>query len=115
MKVEIRQVDVVSITKIAFILYSILGLIIGVIYVFVAMMLGSFLDYAAQEDIGLMKVAATGFGVLLIPLLALFYGCVGAIAGLLFGLFYNVTARAIGGVGLTVSTDEACLTRTSIE
>ncbi len=115
MKIEIRQVDVISITKIAFILYSILGLVIGFIYVFLAMMLGSFLDYAAQEDIGLLRVAATGFGLLLIPLLALFYGCVGAIAGLLFGLFYNVIARAIGGVGLTVSTDEAPVSGTSTE
>ena len=115
MQVEIRQVDVISITKISFILYSILGLIIGVVYVFVALMLGSFLDYAGQEEMGLMKVAATGLGVLLIPLLALLYGCIGAIGGLLFGLFYNLVARGVGGIGMTVSVDETVAAKTSTE
>jgi len=116
MQVEIKQVDVISITKICFVLYAILGLVIGVIYVFMALLLGSFLDYAvAQEDIGLLRVAATGFGFLLVPLLALFYGCVGAIGGLFFGLFYNVISKAIGGIRLVASGDDACFPKTSIE
>jgi hypothetical protein len=116
MQVEIKQVDVISITKILFVLYAILGLIIGVIYVFMALMLGSFLDYAsAEEDLGLLRIAASGFGLLLVPLLALFYGCIGAIGGLLFGLFYNVISKAIGGIRLVVSGDDACSPETSIE
>ena len=116
MQIEIRHVDVLSITKICFVLYSILGLIIGVIYVFMALVLGSFLNYAsAQEDLGLFRVAATGLGFLLVPLLALFYGCIGAVAGLLFGVFYNLVSKAIGGVKLVASGDDVCLVRTSTE
>jgi ABC-type multidrug transport system fused ATPase/permease subunit len=116
MQVEIKHVDILSITKICFVLYAILGLIIGVIYVFIALVLGSFLDYAsAQGDLGLFRVAATGFGFLLVPLLALFYGCVGAIGGLFFGLFYNVISKAIGGIRVVASGDDACLSDTSIK
>jgi hypothetical protein len=116
MEIEIKHVDVASVTKICFVLYSILGLIIGVMYVFMALVLGSALNYASgQNDLGLLRVAATGFGFLLVPLLALFYGCVGAIAGLLFGLFYNLISKAIGGVRLVVSGDEVLTARTSIE
>jgi len=116
MKIEIKHVDVASIAKICFVLYSILGLIIGVMYVFMALVLGGALNYAsAQDDLGLLRVAATGFGFLLVPLLALFYGCIGAIAGLLFGLFYNLVSKAIGGVRLVVSGEEVLTARTSIE
>jgi hypothetical protein len=116
MEIEIKRVDIASITKICFVLYSILGLIIGVIYVFMALVLGSALDYAAApDDLGLLRVAATGVGLLLVPLLALFYGCIGAIAGMLFGIFYNLVARAIGGVKLSVSGNEVLPASTSIE
>ena len=116
MQVEIKHVDIVSVTKICFVLYAILGLIIGVIYVFMALLLGGLLDYAsAQEDMGLLRVAATGFGFLLVPLLALFYGCVGAVGGLLFGLFYNVVSKAIGGIRVVASGDDACISSNSIE
>jgi hypothetical protein len=81
-----------------------------------ALVLGSVLDYAsAQEDLGLLRVAATGFGFLLVPLFAFFYGCMGAIAGLIFGLFYNLVSRAIGGVKLTVSGDGVVSAGTSTE
>ena len=39
------------------------------------------------------------------PLLALVYGCIGAVAGLIVSAVYNLIAKVIGGVKLTLSGD----------
>jgi hypothetical protein len=99
MEVEIKHLDVGSVVKIAFVLYAILGLIIGIVYLIVAVVFSGFLDlgYGARDS-WLLRTAATGFGILLVPLLALLYGFLGAIGGLIFSLLYNVISRTVGGV-----------------
>jgi hypothetical protein len=100
---EIKSFDVGSVVKIAFIIYAALGLIVGVVYVIVAFALAGLMEYAGGlGDTGVMRLAATGLGIFLIPVVALLYGCAGALAGLVVALIYNLVAKAVGGVRMTV-------------
>jgi hypothetical protein len=103
MQYEIKRFDVASVVKISFVICAILGIVIGLVYVFIALAIGSLAAYG--EVLGenpLLRIAATGFGILLVPVFALFYGCIGAMAGLIFALVYNLIAKALGGVKLTL-------------
>jgi hypothetical protein len=99
MEVEIKRLDVGSVVKVAFVLYLVIGIVVGVIYMLMAVVLGGFLNYGyGPHEAWMGRTIATGLGVLMIPFLALLYGCLGAIGGLIFGLLYNVIAKTIGGV-----------------
>ena len=106
MRVEIKRVDVGSLVKICFVVYAILGLIVGLVYVIVALAASSLLDLAgATEGTALLRIAATGAGILLVPLFALFYGIVGALAGLIGGVVYNLVSKALGGLRLSLEVE----------
>ena len=103
MHVEIKRLDVASVVRICFVMYAILGVVVGLVYVVFALLFSSFMDLTgAFEDSPLFRVAATGVGMLLVPLFALIYGLIGALAGLIGGVVYNLVAKALGGVKLTM-------------
>ena len=103
MQVEIKRLDIVSVVKVCFVLYAVIGVIAGLVYAIVALVLGSFLDHSQVfEGSRLMPLAATGLGILMIPLLALIYGCLGALGGLIFAVVYNLISRAVGGVKVSL-------------
>jgi hypothetical protein len=106
MHVEIKHVDITSVVKVCFVIYAILGMVIGLVYVLIALIFTSLLDFgSAFEGSGLLRIAATGIGILLVPLFALFYGLIGALAGLIGAAVYNLVAKALGGVKLTLEAD----------
>jgi hypothetical protein len=106
MRVEIKRIDVASLVKICFVIYAILGMIVGFVYVVFALVFSSFLDLAgASEGTALLKVAATGAGILLVPLFALFYGIFGSLAGLVGAVVYNLVSKALGGLRLTLEAE----------
>jgi len=101
MEVEIKGLDVGSVVKVAFVLYLVIGLVVGVIYLIVSLVLGGLLGYGSgygPEQAWFGRTVAAGLGVLMIPVMALLYGFIGAVGGLIFALLYNVIARTIGGV-----------------
>jgi hypothetical protein len=104
MHVEIKRLDVASVVKISFVIYTVVGIMVGIVYVLVALVFGSLMNLGGvPEGSGLLRLAATGFGVLLIPLFALFYGCIGAVGGAVLALVYNAIAKTLGGVRITLT------------
>jgi hypothetical protein len=104
MQVEIRHLDIGSVTKVCFVLYAMLGVVIGIVYLVAALVLSSLMDYGdALENARLLRVAATGLGILLIPLLGLLYGCLGALIGLVFAAIYNLVSKTMGGIKLSLT------------
>jgi hypothetical protein len=103
--VEISRLDLVSLFKVAFLLYATLGLVAGLFYgliIMVAGQIGSFLGEDELPGLGYL----TGFvGVLAIPVLALIYGIMGSVVVVVGGALYNLAARLVGGVKFDVSTD----------
>jgi hypothetical protein len=107
MRAEIRHIDVGSVVKVCFVIYAVLGLIVGVVYAFVAVLFGSLLNLdGALGGSNVLRFAASGLGILLIPVFVLFYGCLGAVAGAIVAAVYNLIARAFGGVRITLKGEE---------
>ena len=99
MEVEIKHLDVGSVVKVAFVLYVVIGIVVGLVYLVMTVMLGGLFNLGyGPHDAWMGRTVATGLGILMVPFLALLYGCLGAIGGLVFALLYNAIARTIGGV-----------------
>jgi hypothetical protein len=99
MEVEIKRLDVGSVVKVTFILYAVLGLVIGIIYMLATVIFSGLFGarYGMHDPLG-SRALAMGLGVLMVPLMALLYGLLGALGGLIVALLYNVISKAIGGV-----------------
>jgi len=95
---RITRVSPVSVAKVAFVLYAIIGLIGGLFFAAFSL-LGAAIG-AAQHDASPLFGALFGVGaVLFFPIL---YGCLGALVGLIMSAFYNLVAGFVGGIELTL-------------
>lgn len=97
MRKVVRRIGVLSIGKIAGLLYASLGLIIGA-FVALASTVGGLAGLAQGES----RFIGMFFGVGAIVLFPCFYGLVGALMGMLMAALYNLVAGMIGGVELEV-------------
>ena len=97
MRKVVRRIGVVSVGKIAGLLYAAIGLLIGAIVAFLST-LGGLAGLAQGEGafIGMF------FGVGAIILFPVFYGTIGALMGMLVSALYNLVAGLIGGIELEV-------------
>lgn len=94
----IEQVDVWSLCKVAFILYATLGLIAGMFYGFVFLVLGRLGNFLGDADIPGIGYLTGVVGILAVPALAVLYGIVGSLIVAIGGVLYNLAARWVGGV-----------------
>jgi hypothetical protein len=96
--VRITRIGPISVAKLAFVLYALIGLIIRCI-IATASLLGATLG-AANGDHSALFGAIFGVGaVILMPLM---YGIFGALGAMLSAALYNLTAGVVGGVELTL-------------
>ncbi|MDQ2871955.1 MAG: hypothetical protein M3R35_02370 [Candidatus Eremiobacteraeota bacterium] len=93
---RLRRVNVIQLALVAGVIYGIIGLIIGLIWMpFTAMM-------AAAMPMGRGLMAGPGF--LAIILFPIFYFIGGFIAGLIFAALYNLVAGWTGGIEVTLDS-----------
>ena len=90
----IKRIGPMSLAKITGTLYAIVGLILGAIFSFVALV-GAF-SAGLSEEAGFPAV----FGVAAIILLPLVYGGLGFVATLIAAWLYNLLAGVVGGIEL---------------
>ena len=103
MKAEIKHIDILTAVKICFFIYALIGLVVGLIVMFFMVAASGFADYGPSMGYwGISRWARAGMGVLMVPLFAVVYGCLGAIGALIVTLVYNVTAGVIGGIKVTL-------------
>ena len=96
----VREIGVLSLGKVAGVIYACLGLIVGVIVALVSL-LGGFAGMAREGG------AAAGFLAIILGagavfILPVFYGVLGALIGMLVAVIYNVAARVVGGLEITI-------------
>jgi hypothetical protein len=96
----IREIGVLSLGKVAGIVYACIGLIVGMVVALVSV-LGGFAGLAGNGG------TAAGFlamflGVGAVFILPIFYGVLGSLVGMLVGVIYNVAARLVGGIEITI-------------
>lgn len=101
---RIRNVDPLSLAKIQGVLGLIFGLIIGGILALLSLALAGVASQSGAPggtQGGALAVFAA-FGIFSIVLYPLFYGVGGFLAGLIGALVYNLCAKVVGGVEITV-------------
>ncbi len=102
-KVEISRFDLMSLFKVAFLLYATLGLVAGLFYGLVIMVVGQLGSFLGGEDFPGLRYLSGMVGVVAIPALAIMYGILGSVVVMIGGALYNVAARLVGGVKMDVA------------
>jgi hypothetical protein len=95
---ELQQIGSVSAAKVLGVFYGAIGLVAGAIaacIVLVGAAMGNGFEHSSTLFSGIFGVGA----VVLFPLL---YGGLGALGGLIFCALYNVIARLVGGIQVTL-------------
>ena len=104
---ELKRIDVWTCTKIAFFLYGILGLLFGLLYALILAMVGSVLGPLSGGELGSLGGLFTGaLGIFIAIFLALFYAVIGAITTAILAWLYNLFAKSIGGVKITLEEEK---------
>ncbi|MDH4222733.1 MAG: DUF3566 domain-containing protein [candidate division Zixibacteria bacterium] len=99
MNLELKKIDVWSCVKISFILYGLLGLIIGIFYAIFFSLLGGMFNAFGMREFGSLSGLFTGvFGIFMAFFMAIFYAVIGSIFTAILVWFYNVVAVTTGGI-----------------
>lgn len=107
MKYEIRRFDLLSVFKVCFLIYLIVGLVIGLFYSMILMTILGALSPMVQDemlqDIG--KVGSVGL-ILLAFFIAVVVSVVWSILTVIAAAVYNVLAGSLGGIRLELESPE---------
>src|SRR5215207_1918696 len=99
-KVQIRRMGVFSCAKIYSITLAAMGLIIGIIYGLIFMVVGGAMMAGGGRDSGAAGASSLVIGLVMMIAIPVFYGIIGFVGGLIGGLVYNVAAGVVGGLEL---------------
>jgi hypothetical protein len=101
----VKRIDLWSLCKMAFVLYATLGFVCGLFYGAIIAFIGSFGAMWGEHMPGIGRLSGV-IGIIAVPIIAVGYGCLGAIVMTIAGGLYNVAARFVGGVTLTVDVQD---------
>jgi hypothetical protein len=101
----VRRIGAVSVAKMAGALYAIGGLLAGLMFSLVSLIIPAFIP---EGQLG-APLFAIVFGVGAVVILPLLYGLVGFIMALIAALLYNALAGLIGGVQLELENEPPSL------
>jgi hypothetical protein len=99
-KVQIRRMGVFSCAKIYSITLAAMGLIVGVIYGLIFMVVGGAMMAGGGRDSGTAGASSLVIGLVMMIAIPVFYGIIGFIGGIIGALVYNVAAGVVGGLEL---------------
>ena len=106
MNFELKRVDVWSLVKIVFFLYAIIGLLVGLFYTLIFTLVGGMAGFIGGENtfpmIGLFSGIA---GFFMSFVFAIFYAVFGSIVTAISAGLYNLLAKWIGGVKLSLAEE----------
>lgn len=102
--VKIKRIGVLSLAKLYAVVMALFGLVVGVIYGGVLMLVGLVAGAAQQQGQGAAPAWVGGAGImvglLMIVFMPVIYGLMGFIGGALAAWFYNLAAGVVGGIEL---------------
>lgn len=99
-RMQVKRVGVFSYAKITSVTMAAFGLIFGVIYGLIFMVVGGALMAGGGRDAGAAGASSLVIGLVMMVAIPVFYAILGFLAGALGGLVYNVAARFVGGIEL---------------
>ncbi len=98
----LKKVPLWPVLKVAFILFLILGIIIGVFYALLISSFGFLASALSDPSLGGEFGFMRGLGFVLIPVIAIFYAIFATIVVAIWVLIYNLLASIVGGVELVL-------------
>ena len=99
-KVQIKRVGVFSCAKMYSITLAAVGLLIGIIYGLIFMVLGGAMLAGGGSNSGMAGGSSFVIGLVMMIAIPVFYGIIGFIGGIVGALVYNVAAGIVGGIEL---------------
>jgi hypothetical protein len=99
-KVQIKRVGVLSLAKIYAVTMAAFGVIIGVIYGLIFMVVGGAMMAGGGRNSGSAGASSLVIGLVMMVAIPVIYGVIGFIAGALGGVIYNVASGSVGGIEL---------------
>jgi hypothetical protein len=98
---EIRRINVWSVMKVAFVIFAILGLVVGIFYAIFFAFMGQVMELATPGEFDSMTGLFSGvMGIFAAFFLAILYAVMGSVMTAVFAGIYNLLARGLGGVEL---------------
>ena len=101
-KVQIKRMGVFSCAKIYSITLAAMGLIVGVIYGLIFMVVGGAMMAGGGRDAGTAGASSLVIGLVMMIAIPVMYGIIGFIGGIVGALVYNVAAGIVGGLELEI-------------
>lgn len=92
--------------KMAFLVFIILGIVIGIFYAVLLSTWGALMSSFADSGFGGQFGMLRSLGFVLIPVIAIMYAIFGTIVIAIWVLIYNLIASVIGGVEFVLETAE---------
>ena len=106
MKYEIKHIEVWSVVKIAFLICGVMGFIFGLFYAIFLSIIGGILDMVGGGEFEEISGLFTGlFGFFMVFFLAFTYAVVGSIMAAIIDWLFNLFARIVGGVKITLESE----------
>ena len=105
-RLEIRRIELFSLFKVAFYIYAVIGLLIGLIYVFFLLVAGGLQSAFLGDEFPRFGVVGGVIGILAIPFIAVIYGAVGSVFVTIGGLVFNLICGAVGGLRFDTEVQE---------
>lgn len=102
----LKRVDLWSLFKIAFALYAAVGLVAGLFYGALIGLVGS-MGALWGEDLPGLGALSGAAGIVVVPIVAMAYGVFGSIVVVIGGALYNLAARFVGGLKVTVEVADS--------
>ena len=99
-KVQIKRMGVFSCAKIYSITLAAMGVIIGIIYGLIFIVLGGAMMAGGGRDAGTAGASSLVIGIVMMIAIPVMYGIIGFIGGIIGALVYNVAAGVVGGLEL---------------
>lgn len=100
---EWKRCHIWSLVRIAFLAGGVMGFIFGLFYAAIMTMLRGLLDaFGGQEFAEISGLFSGTFGFFMAFASAFTYAVVGAVSAAIFGWLYNIFARLVGGIRLTL-------------
>jgi hypothetical protein len=105
-KYQIRRMGVFSCAKIYAVVMAAFGIIIGVIYGLIFMVVGGAMMAGGARDSGAAGASSLVIGLIMMVVIPIIYGVIGFVAGAIGGVVYNVAAGFVGGLELELESME---------
>ncbi|MEE9270433.1 MAG: hypothetical protein V3V49_09250 [Candidatus Krumholzibacteria bacterium] len=96
--IELKRIELWSLFKIAFVLYAALGLLMGIMYGFFILVAGSLQTAFLGDDFPKFGILGGLLGIVLVPVIAVFYGAIGSVFVTVGGFIFNLVAGMVGGL-----------------